>query len=160
LLAAAAGGWSTWSHSANPARTQRFQISLPENVYFDKYLSLSPDGQKLVFTATGEQNGLWVHNLDTLQWRRLPGTEGALSLFWSRDSRFLGFIVRGYKGSEVKNVDIAGGSPVTIYTAPGVQLGRGAWSQNGAIVLGAWQSHAPLRMIPADGGALTAITAL
>jgi|SRR5579871_812799 len=160
ILLAAAAVWLTSFRSATPVRTTRFQITLPENVYFDRSLTLSPDGQKLAFNATGEQNGLWIHNLDTLQWRRLPGTENAQSPFWSPDSRFLGFVIRSFSGTEVKKIDIAGGLPVTFYTNPDVQLGRGAWSRNGVIILGAFNPAGPLRMIPASGGTEKVITSL
>jgi hypothetical protein len=58
----------------------RFQVPLPENTTFDTHVSLSPDSRKLVFTAT--QSGLWIRNLDALEWRKLAGTEGAQSPFW------------------------------------------------------------------------------
>src|SRR5580704_6541151 len=85
--------WAVWPKPAAPARASRFEITLPENVDFNTYLSVSPDGHKVVFTASGTQSGIWIRDLDTLQWRRLIGTDGAQSPFWSPDSRFLGFAV-------------------------------------------------------------------
>ena len=77
----------------------------PRNVDFSEYVSVSPDGHKLVFNATGAQSGLWIHDLNTLEWRKLAGTEGATSPFWSPDSRYLGFAVR----NELKKIEAAGG---------------------------------------------------
>src|SRR5579871_3110571 len=124
LIAAPLGIWSKWIRPATPLHATRFQINLPEDIYFDKYVSVSPDGQNLVFNATGEKDGLWIHNLDTLEWRRLPGTEHARSPFWSPDSRSVGFVVYGFSGTDVRKVDLSGGSAVTVYTAAGRQLGE------------------------------------
>ena len=52
----------------------RFQAALPENVTFEEYVSVSPDGRKLVFAAA-EAGGLWIRDFDALEWRRLPGTQ-------------------------------------------------------------------------------------
>jgi serine/threonine protein kinase len=157
LVTAAAGIWLSWprpSHSPHPAR---FQLDLPEGIYFDRNVSVSPDGQNLVFSATGEKDGLWIHNLDTLEWRRLPGTEHGKSPFWSPDSRYLGFVVPGNDGSEVKKIDVSGGSAATVYTAPGHRLGEGSWNQNGDLIVGGAVGE-PIRKISANGGAATAVT--
>ena len=113
LIAAATGIWSARSRPSGP-RPARFQVNLPEEIYFDRSVSISPDGQTLVFSATGEKDGLWIHNLDTLEWRRLPGAEHGKSPFWSPDSRYLGFVAPGDDGSEVKKIDISGGSAATV----------------------------------------------
>jgi eukaryotic-like serine/threonine-protein kinase len=159
LIGASVGIWSTWFRPASPLRTARFQVDLPESVYFDRFVSVSPDGQKLVFRATGEQDGLWIHSLDTLEWRRLPGTERAVSPFWSPDSRSLGFVVRGWDGSEVKKIDLSTGSAATIYTTPGRQLGRGAWSRNGDLIMSE-TSGGPLLRMSAKDGAEAPVTAI
>src|SRR5215831_13524923 len=91
VLLAGIASWALWPKA--PTRATRFQVTLPDNVQFNEYVSISPDGHKLVFNATGEQSGLWVHDLDTLEWRRLAGTEGGRSPFWSPDSNHLGFAV-------------------------------------------------------------------
>ena len=97
-----------------PPRTTRFTLTLPENVQFSQYVSVSPDGHKLVFNATGEQSGLWIHDLDTLEWRRLAGTDNAVAPFWSPDSRFLGFAV----ANDLKKIEVAGGPPQIYVRSP------------------------------------------
>jgi len=74
-------GWAFWPKTAPPAQMTRFQVSLPENVTFSQYVSVSPDGRKLAFNATGEKGGLWIRDLDALEWRQLPGTENAVCPF-------------------------------------------------------------------------------
>ena len=153
LLAAAAGIWTLWPKPA--PLLARFQVTLPENVNFSEYVSVSPDGRKLVFNATGEQSGLWIHDLNTLEWRKLAGTEGATSPFWSPDSRFLGFAVR----TELKKVEVAGGPVLTLCTINAI-IGSGAWSKDGVILFGSRGGSGPLRRVSAAGGVATDVTAI
>ena len=153
LIAVGGVAWSLWPKAA-PARATRFQVTLPEGVAFDTYVSVSPDGRKLLFNATGTQSGLWIHDLDTLEWRRLAGTEDAVSPVWSPDSRFLGFAV----GSNLKKVEVAGGPPQTLCTVTGA-AGTGAWSKDGVIVFG-HRGGGVLSRVSAAGGVATDLTAI
>jgi Tol biopolymer transport system component len=149
------GAWALWPKPAAPTRASRFEITLPENVDFNTYLSVSPDGRKVVFTASGTQSGIWIRDLDTLQWRRLTGTEGAQSPFWSPDSRFLGFAV----GTDLKKIEVAGGPPQTLCTIPTTLVGTGAWSRDGVIVFGV-RAGGPIRRVSASGGVPVEITSI
>ena len=69
--------------------------------------SLSPDGGRLAFLAVVNGKwGLWIRDLDVLDARLMPGTEGATHPFWSPDSRFLAFFAAG----KLKKIEVAGGS--------------------------------------------------
>jgi Tol biopolymer transport system component len=118
-------------------------------------VSVSPDGRKLVFAATA-QDGLWFRDFDALEWRRLPGTEGARTPFWSPDSRYVGFTV----DTTVKKVDTTGGPPETVVSLPNTAPWSGTWSRNGDIVWGSWGggSGGPLWRVSQAGGAATAVT--
>ncbi len=153
VIAAVAAGAFYFKPSA-PARATRFEVTLPEGVQFSQYVSVSPDGHKLVFNATGEKSGLWVRDLDTLEWRHLTGTEGSSSPFWSPDSRFLGFSV----GRELKKIEVAGGPPQTLCTSPST-VGTGTWSKDNVIVFGG-KPNGPLRRVPAAGGVPSDVTAV
>src|SRR5919197_1429356 len=63
----------------------RFQIAPPPKYHFDIYIGLSPDGKRIPFTATDSQGvaSIWVRDLERLDARQLPGTEGAWSPFCS-----------------------------------------------------------------------------
>ncbi len=152
VIAIAGTAWWLWPKAA-PSRATRFQVTLPEGVTFDTYVSVSPDGHKLLFNATGAQSGLWIHDLDTLEWRKLAGTEGAVSPFWSPDNRFLGFAV----GGELKKIEVAGGPPQALCTVTG-EAGTGAWSKDGVIVFGNRGTTSPLRRVSASGGVATDLT--
>ena len=127
---------------------------MPENVTPYDDVSVSPDGRKLVFAATA-QDGLWLRDFDALEWRRLPGTEGASTPFWSPDSRYVGFAV----DNKFRKVDTAGGPPETVASLPNTTSG-GTWNRNGDIVLGSWGggSGGPLRSVSQAGGAARAVT--
>ena len=57
----------------------------PENVTFRYYLSVSPDGRKLVFSATGK-DGLWIRDFSTLGLAAPP---------WNRRRSGPAFLVSG-----------------------------------------------------------------
>jgi Tol biopolymer transport system component/predicted Ser/Thr protein kinase len=154
LVLLAAASWMLWHKPAAPVRTTRFEVSLPRNVEFSQYVSVSPDGHKLVFNATGSESGLWIHDLDTLEWRKLVGTEGAVSPFWSPDSRFLGFAV----GNDLKKIDVGGGPAQTLCTVA-QSVGTGAWGRNGMIVFG-HRGSGPIHRVSEAGGVATDLTAV
>ena len=155
LMTAIALGIGVWVFQpAVPGLPGRFEAPLPENVTGYSDLSVSPDGRKLAFTAG--PNGLWLRDLDALEWRRLPGTEGASTHFWSPDSRSVGFIV----GDKIKNVDITGGPPETVASVPIAAPRSGTRNRHGDMVLGSWGggSGGPLWRVSPAGGAATALT--
>jgi serine/threonine protein kinase len=153
VVALGIGGWMF--RPAAPGPVSRFEAPVPENVTPFDDVSVSPDGRTLVFAATG-QDGLWLRDIDSLEWRRLPGTEGASNPFWSPDSRYVGFTVR----DTVRKVDTTGGPPETVARLPGIERASGTWNSNGDIVLGSWGggSGGPLWRVSQTGGAATAVT--
>jgi Tol biopolymer transport system component/tRNA A-37 threonylcarbamoyl transferase component Bud32 len=145
-----------------PAPSLLFQIALPGKVGFGGYVSVSPNGRYLVFTGArrqagptviNEQNGLWIRDLRTLEWRRLEGTENAGSPFWSPDSRFLAFAA----SEQLKKIDVTGGPPQIVCTVPGLPVGRGTWNRDGTIVFSGI-GRGPLRRVAASGGEPTDVT--
>jgi Tol biopolymer transport system component/tRNA A-37 threonylcarbamoyl transferase component Bud32 len=153
LIALGLAGWMYWTKTQPSTQMSRFEVALPENVSFGTYLSLSPDGRKLVFNATGNQPGLWIRDFSDLEWRLLPGTEGAGSPFWSPDSRFLGFVAI----NQLKKIDVSGGPAQTLWTVPTGFLGSGVWNRDGIIVFGS-RGIGPLRKISESGGVPTELT--
>jgi Tol biopolymer transport system component len=153
VMAAIAVGVGAWvSRPAMPAPPARVEVPAPENVALS-HVSISPDGRKLAVTEAAA-GGLWLRDLDALEWRRLPGTEGAATPFWSPDSRYVGFIV----DNTLRRVDTTGGPPETVASVPAAT--SGTWNRHGDIVLGSWGggSGGPLWRISAAGGAATPVT--
>ncbi|HJT89560.1 MAG TPA: hypothetical protein VJ732_16940, partial [Bryobacteraceae bacterium] len=151
VVAVGVAAWAFWPRPAPARPVTRFEIPLPDKVGFSQYISVSPDSRKVVFNATG-QDGLWIRNLDELEWRRLPGTQGATSPFWSPDSRFLGFSA----GTQLKKIDVSGGPPQTLCELP-ISPGTGSWNKDGVIVFGG-RGTGPLWRVSEAGGVPAAIT--
>jgi Tol biopolymer transport system component/tRNA A-37 threonylcarbamoyl transferase component Bud32 len=118
-------------------------------------LAVSPDGSALAFCARDGEGSdlLWVRSLGNDDARPIPGTEGAQGPFFSPDGRSLGF----FTGNELKRVDVAGGPVITL--ARGIDQRGGTWNRDG-LILFTGDSYGPVSVVPADGGPITAATAL
>jgi Tol biopolymer transport system component len=66
-------------------------------------------------------------------------------------------VAPGNDGSEVKKIDISGGSAATVYMALGHQLGEGSWNQHGDLLIGGPDGE-PIWKISPNGGAATGVT--
>jgi serine/threonine-protein kinase len=130
-------------------------------------LSLSPDGGVIAFVAQkpaapgyGTFRGvetppqLYVRRLDQLEATPLPGTDGALSPFFSPDGRSLGF----FAGGTLKKIAVTGGEVITLSDAPN---GRGGtWSEDNTIVFSPNQTrNTRLLRLSSDGGKTEPLTA-
>lgn len=76
-------------------------------------------------------------------------------MFWSPDSRFIGFVADG----KLKKINIAGGSPIEIGDADGV--GPGSWSRDGIILYSrnlSGGSNPVIGRIPDSGGEVKPVT--
>jgi Tol biopolymer transport system component len=116
--------------------------------------ALSPDGQQIVFSASGDgASRLWLRSLATTTARPLAGTEGARRPFWSPDGRSVGFMA----GNALKRLDLGGGAPQTL--APVTSGGGATWSANGVLVF-APITRGTLMRVSATGGVVAAVTTL
>jgi Tol biopolymer transport system component len=143
------------SAPAAPAMA-RFQLAAPPGNEFGTYLSLSPDGRRLAFTAADSDRNvaLWVRDLGSIEARRLPGTQNATSPFWSPDGKFIAFA----DGRTLLKVDVAGGPPQKIADAP-TTMGMGAWSRDGVIVVGT-RGIGPMYRVASSGGTPVPLTVI
>ena len=151
LLAALALGVMYFNRPSTPSRGVRLSFEPRQGVSFNDSrpdtVVVSPDGQKLAFTATSEDGKwqLWVRSLDSLEAQPLPGGVDPLEPFWSPDSRSIAFGSQG----KLKRVDLAGGNSQVLCDA--ARLTGGAWSKKGVIVFGPDYGSA-LFQVPATGG--------
>ncbi len=89
-------------------RTLHFTMPLPkegdsEGLYFHDHLS--PNGQFIAVSGVISENmGIFLRELDSLEWRLLPGTTTG-DFFWSPDSRSIAF----FDNQKLKSVSIGGG---------------------------------------------------
>ena len=123
LGALAAGALAFIRQSPPPARATRFVVLPPDGGAFNAtYLhqAISPDGSRLAFLAYAGSGPsmVWVRALDEVTPRSLPGTEGALTLFWSPDSRTIAFSADGF----LKRVGVDGGAVRNIADMPSSRL--------------------------------------
>ena len=135
----------------------RFQIPLPEGMNFASQgsVSVSPDGRKVVFGASGPDGvtRLWLRSLDSLEIRPLPGTESsdAPLPFWSPDSQTLAV----YTGTKLRRLDLAGGSMRDICELGYLGFG-GDWNREDLLLVGGGVGG--IKRVPATGGAPVELT--
>jgi len=91
---------------------------------------ISPDGQKVAFTATSadSKNMLYVRNLGSPEAKVLPGSENALEPFWSPDSRSIAYGSNG----KLKRSDLNGANAQVLCDA--ARMVGGTWNKDGVIV--------------------------
>ncbi|MFL6228183.1 MAG: protein kinase domain-containing protein [Pyrinomonadaceae bacterium] len=139
------------SRSANEARAVRLSFIPPPELAFNDTLPdaavISPDGQKIAFTAMSAdgKSMLYVRNLDSSEVKVLPGSENALEPFWSPDSRAIAYGSNG----KLKRSDLTGANAQVLCDSP--RLIGGTWSKDGIIVF-APGYRMTLMQVPAQGG--------
>jgi Tol biopolymer transport system component/tRNA A-37 threonylcarbamoyl transferase component Bud32 len=160
FLATAAGTYvvSGQIRPAPPAEVNRFEIAEMPGTHIDfdgVHPAISPDGRTLAYRAADSTGvpRLWIRALSSLQARELPGTDGAANLFWSPDSKFVGF----FSNRKLRKIAIDGGTPETICD---ITVSRGGtWGPDGVILL-APQTEGPIHRVSANGGESVALTKL
>jgi eukaryotic-like serine/threonine-protein kinase len=169
LLLAALGGVAVaavaatllWPSSAPrlPAALARLSILPPPGLSFypdSNSVAISPDGTMVAYvTGSLSQSDpqLWVRDLRTITARRLEGADGVTLLFWSPDSRRIGF----FTNNKLKTIAVSGGRADVLCEAPN---GRGAfWAASNTIVF-APDAGGPIYRIDANGGKPSPVTRL
>jgi eukaryotic-like serine/threonine-protein kinase len=141
-------------NTSTTAPETRLEIVTPAT-NFPSSFALSPDGRRIAYvTSSGGAHRLWVRSLDATSAQPLPGTEGALSPFWSPDGRSLGF----FADQKLKRIDLGSEQALTLADAL-TSTAQGAWSEEGVILFSRTISTG-LSRIPASGGPELAATKL
>ena len=108
-------------------------------------IAISPDGTKLVYIGPGEGGTrLWLREHDKLRPTPIPGTDGAVSPFFSPDGRQLGFI---RNGRTVRILSLEGGPPLTL--SDSINSSGGDWGADGYVYI---EVDSGLARIRATGG--------
>jgi dipeptidyl aminopeptidase/acylaminoacyl peptidase len=115
----------------------------------------SPNGDALVFSGVGVNGGtaLWVRALQSVEARRLAGTDGASRVAWSPDGKWIAF----YADGNLKKVSPRGGPVQIIAAIPGFQ--DAAWGPDGDIIFRP-DNRAPLLRVRETGGSPQPLTTL
>jgi serine/threonine-protein kinase len=119
--------------------------------------AMSSDGSRIVYTGPSETAGhqLWLRELDDLNARPLPGTDGAQAPFFSPDGRRVAFFA-GRPG-DLKVVAIDGGPPQTI-VADSANPWGGAWAADEMVYFSVGDGVAA--RVPSGGGAVERLSVL
>jgi Tol biopolymer transport system component len=123
---------------------------------FVRSASLSPDGQRIVFTGADQTTGttrLYIRPVDSEEVTPLEGSEYGTEPFWSPSSDAVGF----YANGKVLVARLTGGSPQAI--ADATSTGGASWNKKGQILI-SLANPGPLMLVPATGGTPTPATTL
>jgi Tol biopolymer transport system component/predicted Ser/Thr protein kinase len=137
LLAALLAGFAAWNLKPTPplppTPVTRYAITLPQGQQLagldtGPAVAISPDGAHLAYVAReGATQQLYLRDMDSFEFKSVPGTVGAANPFFSPDSQFVGF----FAGGKLAKVSVNGGA-AQVLTA--TALARGAsWSSQGLI---------------------------
>jgi len=159
-LGLALAAFGLWRGSARVARDPHLHSVLTHDLGgpiapYPASLAISPDGKRvayLVADSTGMQ--LWMRELDQDAPRLVYSKSSATDVFWSPDSRYLGFSTTGDR-ARLWKVPAEGGDPVSICD---VKWTRGAtWGAKGVIVFQP-APEGPLFKVSAGGGDAEPVT--
>jgi serine/threonine protein kinase/Tol biopolymer transport system component len=154
-LLAAGLAWLLFAGSRSKAAApvpMRLTVTLPPGVMLsqsdiESHSSISPDGRWLVFVgSSGEKEQLYLRAIDSMVSNPLAGTEGAISPFWSPDSRNIGFFADG----KIQRIPVAGGPPQLICDGGIEALPN--WGPSGQILFIQLGPSAGLWAVDAAGG--------
>ena len=142
-------------HPTNPAPSIRAFIPPPPNAPFHltgDYAAppvLSPDGKLIAFTAADAQgeSEIWIRPVNSVDAHSIPGTRYPYFLFWSPDSRWLGF----FSIDKLKKVDINAGSAVDLAEITTGPAKGGTWGPDGTIIFSPGANVPLMKINPAGG---------
>ena len=160
LSVAVVTGLAIWNLKPDPTRpVSRTVITLPPGQQLAGLdgglaVALSPDGTHLAYVARqGGAQQLYLRAMDSLEAKPIPGTEGAVSPFFSPDGQWMGFFASG----ELKKVSVSGGAALTLVNA--VYSYGATWGSQGMIAFAATTAGA-LQQVSDAGGAPQPLTRL
>ena len=144
-----------WRSSPADAPVVRLAIPLPEESVSTEppgtygAPAVSPDGRTVAISlGSGSNRAVWLRRFDTGRFERLPGSDGATFVFWSADSRQIGFAT--FDGKLMAAVANGGVAQGHLFVHPESFRGA-AWNASGTIVYGV--NYEGLYRVSGDGGA-------
>ena len=134
-IAAVALAVRYYRRSLEPDPIVRFLLTPPGNITFSSganFLAVSRDGRSVAFAAAGPSGApmVWIREVDALDPRALPGTEGARLPFWSPDGRFIAYSAFG----SLWRVEVGGGPPQRLSEERMSAITGGTWGSTDTIL--------------------------
>ena len=147
-------GWVRALDREAPGPVVEFYLDPPAPDMYFGGLALSPAGDRLVAEVLTEEG--WVfyeRTLDSRDWRRIQGTEGAVNPFFSPDGTWLAYF--SSRERAIKKTPVAGGPAQTI--AQAAWIGGVSWGRDNTVVFQTKDdpsnaSPPELFRVSADGG--------
>ena len=163
-ITALLAGLATWAATrflvpkSSPMPSLNLQFAPPPSMPMRRSaelndFALSPDGSMLVFaSASAAGDPLFLRPLGSPDVRKVEGSEGAVSPFWSPDSQWIAFTARG----KLWKTKAAGGAPPQAITDVAPAGVRASW-QGDTILFSDW-SRKEIYRVSANGGAQSRAT--
>lgn len=151
LTTVAALGYAFFNRASTNEKAVRLTFNPPPELSFNDVTAdwavVSPDGQKIAFTAFGAdgKSKLYIRNLDSAEAKQLPGADNPVEPFWSPDSRSIAYGSNG----KLKRSNLTGGGAQVLCDA--ARLIGGTWNKDGVIVF-APDYRKTLLQVSAQGG--------
>jgi len=154
IAAVIAGAAAIMKPAATASVPMRLEVSVPDDLSLfpqSDFVAISPDGTKIVFTATDSAGvtQLYVRDLATAELKPLPGTRDGFQPFWSPDSRHIGF----FSNAKLRTMPIEGSAPEVIAD---VTSSRGGSWGDGAILFA--RAQGPIYRVSPEGGSIEEAT--
>jgi Tol biopolymer transport system component len=135
-IAAALAAWHL-KPSAQPRRLARRFTVYPETAFevealWHHAMALSPDGKNLAYVEQGSdgRRKIYLRGLDEFEATPLPGTEGAISPFFSPDGEWIGYADHFQR--KIKKIPVKGGEPIVL--AESMNFRGASWATDDTII--------------------------
>src|SRR5262245_56182425 len=154
LVAVVAGAWRLSSASSTGVTMPPVRLSFVAepavSAKAEGAIAMSPDGQHIAYIG-GQQDLIYIRDIDRYEVRALPGTEGADMPAFSPDGQWIAF----QANDKLKKVALAGGAPITLTdSADGRAVG---WESNDSIFFNPGRATGVWR-VSAGGGTPQQVT--
>jgi Tol biopolymer transport system component len=158
-IAMAALAVHSYRRPQEPGSVVRFMLTPPGNITFSSganFLAVSADGRSVAFAAAGPSGPpmVWIRQVNALDARVLPGTEGARLPFWSPDGRFIAYSAF----NSLWKVEATGGPPQRLSEERTSAITGGTWGSSDTILYSSL--FGPIVQLRASGGRTVPATTL
>jgi Tol biopolymer transport system component len=153
---------AAWLVRPPPPRVEAIdlQFAQPDELRFFRSsenddFTVSPDGRTVAFLAgTGPTNALFLRRLDSYEFRKVEGSDGAHAPFWSSGSDWIGYSANG----KLWKTKIAGGAPPEAICDVNPFGARATWVGNTILFSETRGNRPEIYRVASSGGVPAAVT--